>query len=100
MLQTKIKGTGQLRSTTELIPPLLLATVVLQMDGSMGVAAISLSTIASTLLQIMSSSFTGPVSSPAAELRGLSLVQTFVQTEEDTTILTDSLASLHALRKR
>ena len=59
-------------------------------DGSMGAAEISFSTTADTPLQITTSCFKGPVSSTAAELRGLSLAQALVQSDEDTIILTDS----------
>ena len=47
-----------------------------------------------------SSSFTCPISSTSAELRGLTFAQTLIRHVEDTTIVTDSLASLHALRQR
>ena len=69
-------------------------------DGSMGAAAVRLPSKAVDKYEVQSSSFTGPISSTSAELRGLTLVQTLIRPVDDTTILTDSLASLHALRQR
>ena len=69
-------------------------------DGSIGVAVVRLPSNAEDKYEVQSSSFTGPISSTSAELRGLTLAQTLIRPVDDTTILTDSLASLHALRRR
>ena len=69
-------------------------------DGSMGAAAVRLPLNAEDKYEVQSTSFTGPISSTSAELRGLTLAQTLIHPDDDTTILTDSLASLHALRRR
>ena len=66
----------------------------------MGAAAVRFPSRAENKYEVQSSSFTGPISSISAELRGLTLAQTLILPVDDTTILTDSLASLHALRRR
>ena len=69
-------------------------------DGSMGASAVRLPSNAEDKYEVQSSSFTGPISSTSSELRGLTLAQTLIRPVDDTTILTDSLASLHAFGRR
>ena len=66
----------------------------MKLDGSMGAAAVRLPSNAEDKYEVQSSSFTGPISYTSAELRGLTLAQTLIRPVDDTTILTDSLASL------
>ena len=48
-------------------------------DGSMGAAAVRLPSNAENKYEVQSSSFTGPISSTSAELRGLTLAQSLIR---------------------
>ena len=66
----------------------------------MGLAAVSLSTSESGTPFQVQSSFTGPIGSTAAELRGITVAQSLATDKSSLILLTDSLASLRALRRR
>ena len=66
----------------------------------MGSAAVSLSASETGKPFEIQSSFTGPISSTAAELRGITVAQSLVSERSSLILLTDLLVSLHALRTR